>query len=391
MIEHLEDSAPSRKGPTLLRVTAIILSGKLLLFLCVFLSLNLLPPIFDEAGYLRHLHWPQGNSIDREAMLKTWDGAHYLYLSEEGYSEAGPSAAFYPLWPMVIRLFRPLFGDPLWAALVLSNFFSLLGLVFFHRLAARLSGEDSADTALLIMLAYPGALYFCFPYSESLFFFLSVGVFLLVLRNRLGFASILSTLAPMARIVGVFLIIPLGFRFLQDRQAGRRHLWTLPKILAPILGVGLVLLIMWNQTGDFFTCFKAQSFFASRGSAMKLLEPGKFLSSLFDVWGLHGVLHSALDRFFFLILLLGLMLTTRLKQMSTSLSLYSAAMVLVPAITMSFMAFIRYGGAAFPVFIAYGAVLSGDRRKELRWLLLVLFLMIQFFFLIRHVNSLWAS
>ena len=97
--------------PAWLRVAGLVIVMKLLLFLTVILSLSLLPPIFDGDNYLKRFHWPTDEEPSQTWMLKTWDSTHYLYLSEEGYAEARGSAAFYPLWPLVIRVFRPLFGS----------------------------------------------------------------------------------------------------------------------------------------------------------------------------------------------------------------------------------------------------------------------------------------
>src|SRR6266581_9410199 len=35
--------------------------------------------------------------------FSTWDGAHSLYLSQNGYQNGVRSCAFYPLWPLAIR------------------------------------------------------------------------------------------------------------------------------------------------------------------------------------------------------------------------------------------------------------------------------------------------
>ena len=147
-----------------MRVAALVIAAKLLLAATVLLSLHLLPTFFDEAGYLKRFHWPPDEEPNWSWRLKTWDGAHYLYLSEEGYARSGASAAFYPLWPSLIRLVRPLVGSSLAAALLLANLFSVVGLVLLHRLVARIGGRRAADASLLFAITYPGALYFCFGY-----------------------------------------------------------------------------------------------------------------------------------------------------------------------------------------------------------------------------------
>lgn len=391
MINTADGIAPREDRPQTVRVVGVVIAAKALLFLTIYLSISLLPPIFDGAGYEKRFHWPQDEPAGFHWMFKTWDGGHYLYLSEEGYADAGASAAFHPLWPALIAAGRPIFGGSLWAALILANLLSAAGLVILHRFAFRIAGSKAADTALLLAIAFPGAIYYCFPYSESLFLFISVSVFYLLASDRIGAAAALSILAPLTRAVGIFLVIPLAWKLITDCRRGKRPRWQIILATAPLLGFALTLAIMWLQTGNPFIGFEAQSNFASEGSTAKILDPVSFFRSFVDVWGVHGVLHSGLDRVFFVLMLIGIWLTGRLERGVGPLTTYGTAMVLVPAVTMSFMAFIRYSSAAFPIYLGVGAALSPDRRRGTRWFILALLMIVQFFFLIRHVNSLWAA
>lgn len=373
------------------RIVGFVIAVKVCVFLTIYLSLTLLPPIFDSDSYLKHFHWPADEPASAQWVFKTWDSSHYLYLSEEGYAEAGPSAAFHPLWPALIGLATPIFGNSLWAALFLANLLSTAGLVILHRLTARLTSVGIADTTLLLALAYPGAFFYCLPYTESLFLLISVSVFFLVASDRLGAAAWLSILAAPARAVGVFLFIPLGWRLVDDWRRGRRPSWHCLAALAPLVGMGLTLWMMWAQTGDLFASFDAQAKYASQGSITKVFAPLVFLRSFVDVWGVHGVLHSGIDRVFFVVMLVGIALVARWEGRVGPWTLYSSAMILVPAMTMSFMSFTRYPTVVFPIFIGLGAVLAKPRYRELRWLVLVLFLIVQALLLIRHVNNLWAG
>lgn len=374
-----------------LRIACFVIAAKACVFLTVLLSIYLLPPIFDGDTYLKKFHWPTDEPANIEWMFKTWDSAHYLFLSEEGYGNAGASRAFYPLWPALIRLARPIFGSSLWTALLLANLLSIAGLTILHRLADGIAGRNAADATLLLALAYPGAIYYCFPYTESLFLLVTVSVFFLLAKGRLAQAAALSILAPPTRAVGVFLVIPLTWRVFADCRRGNRSWWHLTLAAAPLVGVALTLGFMWAQTGNAFAGMEAQSFFASQGAITKLFAPLAFLRSFVDIWGVHGVLHSGLDRVFFVFAMLGIAATVRLERGVGPLTSYAAALILVPAITMSFMSFIRDAAPAFPIFVGFGAALCGSSRREIRWLVVACLLIIQFFFLIRHVNSIWVA
>jgi hypothetical protein len=45
--------------------------------------------------------WPREGDPVFGSHFATWDGAHYLFLSEVGYVAGASSCAFYPLWRFV--------------------------------------------------------------------------------------------------------------------------------------------------------------------------------------------------------------------------------------------------------------------------------------------------
>ncbi len=94
--------------------------------------------------------------------------------------------AFYPLWPFLIRLGSYLFGGSyLIAGLVLANLLSVLGVLVFYYLVFVTRSPREAEAATLLLLAYPGSLFFSFIYSESLFFVLSVLFFAFLHHRRI--------------------------------------------------------------------------------------------------------------------------------------------------------------------------------------------------------------
>jgi len=374
-----------------LRIVFLIIAFKAVLFGAAALSLHLLPPIFSAENYLDNFHWPANELPNPTWILKTWDTAHYVYLSENGYADALGTAAFFPLWPIVIRTLTPVVGSTLCTGYLLANLLSVLGWTLFFRLAADMVGERSAEVCLVLALAFPGALFFCFPYSESLFLFIAVAVFSLVARDKLALAAAVSIFAPMTRAVGVFLVIPLAWRAISDWKNGIRPFWHLVFAIAPTVGLGLTLLIMWTETGDPLIGFEAQKMYVAGGSIQKILFPFAFLASFVDVRDVHSVLNSSLDRIFFLIALVGLLVTARFERKFGPMTAFSAAMIIVPAVTNSMVSFIRYAAVVFPVFIASGSLIASPSSRTVRWLILTVFMMLQFFFLIRHINSYWVA
>ena len=81
----------------------------------------------------------------------------------------------------------------LWAGVVISLAAFLWALVYLVRLGRELVGAERAADAALLLAAYPFALFFSAPYTESLFLLAAVGAFFHFRRGRLGGRVVLGT------------------------------------------------------------------------------------------------------------------------------------------------------------------------------------------------------
>src|SRR3954468_21453185 len=142
--------------------------------------------------------------------LARWDSAWYLDIAHSGYG--GPSSAFFPLYPVLVRGFA-LFSAP-GALLVSAYLVSLAALVgalyLMHRLVSlELGSRSVAGDAVLMLALFPGALWLGVPYSESLFLLLSVGAFYAARTGRWAWAGACAALASATRSAGIVLVVPL--------------------------------------------------------------------------------------------------------------------------------------------------------------------------------------
>jgi len=164
--------------------------------------------------------WPPGETPTLATRFATWDSAHYLKLSQEGYKAGSHSCAFYPLWPLVIRATTALTGGwPVLTSLLLANALSLVGLWLFYRLVGRHCGAAVSRHSLILMLAFPAAFFFSFPYTESLYLVILMLLFWGLELDRWAWTAVAGFLLPLARPVGVFIVLTLAC-YLYER--GRR-------------------------------------------------------------------------------------------------------------------------------------------------------------------------
>ena len=113
--------------------------------------------------------------------LARWDAVWYLRIADSGYGGSHARAAFFPLYPLLVRALaapsaapRPrCWSPPTWCRWPRSSG----ALVLLYRLVSLELGRPLARPTLLLLAVFPAALFFGAPYSESLFLLAAVGAF----------------------------------------------------------------------------------------------------------------------------------------------------------------------------------------------------------------------
>ncbi len=452
----IEDGAKTGGVPRWGRVALILLAVKLVYLAGISAAVWRWPDFNAERAARIGEHWfpagwAPGTRGEIARHFATWDAEHYLYLSAAGYRPEARSRAFYPLWPLAIRAGTAVTGlGPEVVGLALANLFSLAGWLLFHRAAARRFGERTADVALALLVAFPGALFFQFIYSESLFFLLIMILWWGLERRRYGPAGVAAFLAPLTRGVGAFAVLPLAWHAWsvaspgwlerirargraaiagrglsgggeasgkdagrqRNSEAGpetadlnaakdgcatgrvgesglqRRARWTPWWLVGmPALGWAAYLGLMWVWTGDPWAGIAAQKYWGVHSIA-NLWDLPKFARGFFEVTTWHGFMGSLLDRIGFLLLLYAL---PALWRRGRDLLAWTLMLGVVPAMSGTFVSFLRFESCVFPVFLAWALFFTGRRR---RWPLagsLALSLLLHGILLWRFVNYRWAG
>jgi hypothetical protein len=208
---------------------------------------------FDPPGVTSGFGW-LGDVL--AAPAARWDAAWYLVIAHYGYRpELGAltasRTAFFPLYPLGVRVLADIGLEPVIAGVLLSVVALAAGLYGLHRLTTlevarlrhhgytdgwrrgasaagaapfvELDGREVARLVVLLTAFAPMAFFFSAVYSESLYLALSVGVFLCARRGRWASAALLGALASATRSTGVVLMLPLALLYLygprEDRAA----------------------------------------------------------------------------------------------------------------------------------------------------------------------------
>jgi len=201
---------------------------------------------FDGTGISRSFG-SVGNLL--AAPVVRWDAVWYLQIAGGGY-HAVKQAAFFPLYPLLIKAVSLLAGSTVVAGALISLLALLVGMTIVHRLTALEMGERAASASGWLIAFCPMALFFSAVYTESLFLALSAGSFYAARRGRWALAGSLGGLAALTRVTGVLLLVPILILFFYGPREDRapapartgRAAWLWPRY-RPTVSLGWCALV----------------------------------------------------------------------------------------------------------------------------------------------------
>ncbi|SHI68993.1 mannosyltransferase family protein [Desulfofundulus thermosubterraneus] len=161
-----------------------------------------------------------------------YDSEHYLRIARQGYGDP-MSAAFFPLYPLLIRLFGRAFADYEAAGVLLSWFFFSAGLVVAKKLL--LAKGCPKNSALWLLAFFPSSYFFSAVYTESLYFFLLVACLTLAAYRRWPLSLTAASLLAVTRVSGAaVLAILLANYWAAERPGFKKVVLSLASFL-PLL------------------------------------------------------------------------------------------------------------------------------------------------------------
>jgi hypothetical protein len=197
--------------------------------------------------------------------LAAWDGRWYGEVAKHGYRLVPgekSSAAFFPLFPGLLRSLHEAFGwQYLTAGLVASNVAFAVAIFALYELGTSLLPERQARRAAIYATVFPVGFVFSMLYAESVAFAAVLLAALFAQRGRWGAAAAFAAAAALARPGGVFVALPLAAAAVHQWPASRaasRAISVAAVAAAPLALVALPL-YQWHATGDAFAWSHAQA------------------------------------------------------------------------------------------------------------------------------------
>jgi hypothetical protein len=296
-----------------------------------------------------------------------WDAGWYRQIAEDGYTyspTAQSSAAFFPVYPLTIKLVMHLTGLPVFLAGIVTTWvYGLAGTLVFFAWVRRLRGPEVAGRALWLLLLWPFAFYLCGAmYADAAFLVWVTAAFLCLERDQPWGAAFFGALATATRPLAPAVVLGLVVRSIEKRR--RAGLPVRAVDLLPLAaGAGLLAYMVFLERtfGDplgFATTQKGWSQLSGLASVLKVEALSKFKT----VDLLNPALHAALAG---LCLWLGWSLR---RTLGAGYAVYVLIAVGIPVVTSrDFIGLGRYALAAFPVFVQLEAWLSEHPRRGLTW------------------------
>ncbi|MGW3989479.1 glycosyltransferase family 39 protein [Streptomyces sp. NPDC004830] len=248
-------AAAVRHGPVLLTYGVLKLAG-FAVFLC----------LLESTGDFRRKNPRFGGGEHAWDVLASWDGWWYQQIALHGYDPAlkpipgatglitleGNSAAFFPLYPALMRLVSEVTGlGPYGAGMTVSVVASFVAALGIHAVTRRLGGHRAGLVAAGLWAVWPGSGTEWSGYSESLYTALAAWSCHAVMTRRWLTAGLLTCAAGLCRPTAAALVAALAVAVvlsLRRREDGiRRPLGALA--VAPL---GLLGYLGWvnHRMGD---------------------------------------------------------------------------------------------------------------------------------------------
>ena len=201
--------------------------------------------------------------------LLVWDAGWFLRVAVDGYPHGytyeagvlqGNELAFFPVYPMLIRLVAGLGIEPHTAALVVSWLASFGAAVAVHLLGTSLHNKRTGWALVAICFSAPVSIVFSMAYSEGIFLALVAGMLVAAHRRVWWAAGLLGLLTALTRPTGAAAAVALAVGALMAVRESRAKAWQ-PITAAVVALAGVPLFLAWVgwRVGDPAAWFRIQA------------------------------------------------------------------------------------------------------------------------------------
>jgi hypothetical protein len=323
-----------------------------------------------------------------------WDAMWYVEIAREGYRydpRLGPDEqqriVFFPLYPMLMRTVAAFttpdrtpmmtYGEYLelrqvrlaWSGLFISLVAFFGALIVVYRWAELHAGAEAAAATVVLLSAYPFAVYFSAPYTESLFLLLVTGACYAFERGRLTIAGAAGLLAGLTRPNGAMLSLLLAILALthvRRREPGWIRRTSGGLLAAAMPGVGMLLYsaFVYGLTGKPFTWIEAQAAWG-RGADLTAQHFAWIVRTIANegVFAYIRALPAEVVQLSAVVFSLALVWPVW-RRIGPAYAVFILVNLLPPMIQGGMLSLGRFTATLFPLFLALALLLPPERRTS---------------------------
>ncbi len=344
--EYMQSTAQTRT--TLAQILVVAFIFLVLNLVVIYLAQQYVP--YNTRGF------PYKDFVDQYHLplllqpLANFDGAQYIIVAADKYFTY--QQAYFPLYPVLIRLFAPLAQYNYAITGILLSVMSFVGGLFvLHKLARSVYPETNLNKSTLhpmipLLLVLPCSFFFMAVYTESLFLLFTLGTIYCVYTRKSLFASLFGYLAALTRFAGILLLLPIGVELLvHHKKYSVKQMVVL--FMGPIAGLLTYMSYLYFTTHDALAFIHSQTAFSNNRSTSAVFLPQVlyrylkiFTTASFDINYAVAILEFGVFMVYFTLLSVGMWNTLKNKawrnhqnSAAFGILLFSIANLILPTLT----------------------------------------------------------
>ena len=349
-----------------------------------------------------------------------FDSKWYHSIAKNGYgivydgSTSIHSIVFFPLYPLLSKLFSILLFIPVYTSMtIISNIAGFLAAFYFYKFAKLSIDENendkTANIALMLFLTIPVSIYLNAAYARPLLILFAILCFYLLKKKKVYLAGLFSGLATALNPVGVavatgyiFYILKKFYNERKNKEKNEhlniKNIVKLPLIiLLSFSGLAFFILYQWIY-------FRNPFLFIVYQNTRNMLGKGSFISSVINGLTLRPIFmpdrtifHFRLNEVFFGLFLFVLIVSFYKKIIEPHLLSFMCALISIDYF--AHISKLNYYSASsrilylgFPVFLVSSVLIKKSRRKEIYLtFLMILFSIMLFYFSAWFYKGYWID
>jgi hypothetical protein len=301
-------------------------------------------------------------------VLSSWDGIWYLRIVRNGYPRhvqpdvtyfvPDARAAFFPTYPMLVRLVDKVLPAGDTAAALATNFvLGAIAIFLLGVIARQLYGDQIAAKAMVLGAMFPGSFVLSFAYTEALLLVFAMGCLWCLMNQRWVAAGLLAALGTATRPNGLALALACAVA----SGLAIRHDRTWRSLAAPVLApVGFVAFQLWlgHHTGEAGVWFRVQSEAWGEGASYGLTA----IRKTFEAFARPLTSPTNIITAASVMAMLLLIYFVKRKPLPPAMLAYCIGILALMLLPNTVTARPRFLYTALPLFISAGAFLHSVRR-----------------------------